>query len=113
MPPRGHRWRKRCTTWCSEMVHRHATFCCGDYARGIVEVAIGEKLELNIDPSKVRPPYKSDWPLAILPEEELEKYGEWNRDMPKEESALSSIYFSVMGYGDFARYVIGCDAKKS
>ena len=98
-----------------DMVFKDGTPPCHillrDYARGVVEIAISEKLELNIDQSKVRPPYKSDWPLAIPPEEELEKYGEWNKDMPKEESALSSIYFSVMGYGDFARYVIGCEQK--
>ena len=82
-----------------------------DYARGVVEVAMSDGTELDIDQRKIRPPYKSEWPLEIPPEGELEKYRERNKDMPEEESALRSIYYSVMGYGDFARYVIGCEQK--
>ncbi|MDE0078902.1 MAG: hypothetical protein OXO50_15385 [Caldilineaceae bacterium] len=82
-----------------------------DYARGVVEVAINEGAELDIDPRKIRPPYKSEWPLEIPPEGELEKYGEWSEDMPEEEWALESIYDSVMGRGDFASYIIGTDRK--
>ena len=82
-----------------------------DYARGVVEVAISEGTGIDIDQRKIRPPYKSEWPLEIPPEEELEKYRERNKDMPEEESALRSIYYSVMGYGDFARYIIGCEQK--
>ena len=82
-----------------------------DYARGVVEVAISEGTELDIDQRKIRPPYKSEWPLEIPPEGELEKYGEWSEDMPEEEWALHSIYFSVMRDGDFASYVIGSDQR--
>lgn len=82
-----------------------------DYARGVVEVALNAGMELDIDQRKISPPYKSEWPLVIPPEEELERYGEWREDMPDEERALLSIYFSVMGYGDFARYVIGCEGR--
>ena len=82
-----------------------------DYARGVVEVAMNDGTELDLDQRKIRPPYKSEWPLVIPPEEELEKYGEWDSETSEEEWALQSIYFSVMGYGDFARYVIGCEQK--
>ena len=82
-----------------------------DYARGVVEVAISEGTGIDIDQRNIRPPYKSEWPLETPPEEELKKYRERNKDMPEEESALRSIYYSVMGYGDFARYIIGCEQK--
>lgn len=98
-----------------DLVFRNDTPPCHillrDYARGVVEVAISDGAELDIDQRKIRPPYKSEWPLEIPPEGELEKYGEWSEDMPEEERALLSIYYSVMGYGDFARYVIGCEQK--
>jgi hypothetical protein len=81
-----------------------------DYARGVVEVAIrnGGHME-GVNPSKIRPPYKSPWPLAIPSKEELEKYKVWSKDMPDDQWALHSIYDSVMGHGDFARYILGSD----
>ena len=98
-----------------DLVFRDGTPPCHillrDYARGVVEVAISEELELNIDQRKIRPPYKSEWPLVIPAEDELKKYGESREDMSDEEWALNSIYYSVMGYGDFARYVIGCERR--
>ncbi len=98
-----------------DLVFRDGTPPCHillrDYARGVVEVALSEEVELEIDKRRIRPPYKSEWPLVIPPEEDLEKYGEWNSETSEEERALNSIYFSVMGYGDFARYVIGCEHK--
>lgn len=81
-----------------------------DYARGVVEVALHERLPLkSVEPKKIRPPYKSKWPLEIPPKEEVEKYGEWDREMPDEQWAMHSIYDSVMSDGDFARYVLGSD----
>lgn len=81
-----------------------------DYARGVVEVAIRNGCNMeDVDPSKIRPPYKSVWPLEIPTKEELEKYKEWNKDMPDEQWALHTIYDSVMGHGDFARYILGSD----
>lgn len=98
-----------------DLVFRDGTPPCHillrDYARGVVEVAISDGTELDIDQSKGRPPYKSEWPLEIPPKEELEKYGEWSADMPDEDWALESIFDSVMGRGDFASYVIGTDRK--
>ena len=98
-----------------DLVFRDGTPPCHillrDYARGVVEVAVSEGTVLDIDQRKIRPPYKSEWPLEIPPEGELEKYGEWSEDMPEEEWALESIFDSVMGRGDFASYVIGADRK--
>jgi hypothetical protein len=81
-----------------------------DYARGVVEVALRNGCNMeDVDPSKIRPPYKSVWPLEIPTKEELEKYKEWSKDMPEEQWALHTIYDSVMGHGDFARYILGSD----
>lgn len=78
-----------------------------DYARGVIELALARGAELDIEVSKVRPPYGSEWPTTVPTEEELEKYGEWQDGMADEEWARVSLYESVMGHGDFARYVIG------
>jgi hypothetical protein len=82
-----------------------------DYARGVVEAALNSGAQLQIDLSKVRPPYKTAWPKTIPSKAELEtKYG-WRQDkMPQAEWARLSIYDSVMGFGDFARYVIGTNS---
>lgn len=71
-----------------------------DYARGVVEVAIREGLDLKgVELHKIRPPYKSDWPLEI-PSEEVIQWQPY------------AIYESVMGQGDFSRYILGSDGGK-
>ena len=70
-----------------------------DYARGVVEVALRDGLDLkDIEVHKIKPPYKSDWPLEIPSEDELQwrPYG---------------IYASVMDHGDFARYILGSNCS--
>lgn len=79
-----------------------------DYARGVVELTLHRGIELDINVKKIRPPYKSEWPLFEIPiEEELKKYGTWEKDMPDEEWSRVHLYNSVMGFEDFARYIIG------
>lgn len=82
-----------------------------DYARGVVELALHSGIELDIDVEKIKPPYKSEWPSFEIPtEEELKKYGEWEDGMPDEEWARVHLYNSVMGFEDFARYIIGTNS---
>lgn len=81
-----------------------------DYARGVIELAYSIGADLDVDIEKVRPPYESEWPAEIPAEEELEKYGEWRDGMPDEEWARVALYSSVMGFGDFARYIIGTNS---
>jgi hypothetical protein len=82
-----------------------------DYARGVIEVALRRCTNFKIDASKVRPPYGAAWPKAIPAENELKaKYGTHVDKMPDDEWARISIYESVMGFGDFARYVIGTNS---
>jgi len=79
-----------------------------DYARGVIELALHRGIKLDINVEKIRPPYKSDWPSFEIPtEEELKKYRKWQEGMPDEEWARVHLYDSVMGFGDFSRYIIG------
>ena len=71
-----------------------------DYARGVVEVALRDGLDLKgVELDKIKPPYKSNWPLEIPPEEDIQ----WKPN---------AIYESVMGHGDFARYILRSDAGR-
>ncbi len=71
-----------------------------DYARGVVEVALRDDLDIKgIELHKIKPPYKSNWPLEIPSEDELQ----WRP---------YAIYESVMRYGDFARYILRSDAGR-
>jgi len=80
-----------------------------DYARGVIEVAIKRGCSLKVDPKKIRPPYQSDWSEEIPTEAELrDKY--YPKDLAKERGYIS-IWSSVMGYGDFANYVIGTNTS--
>ncbi len=85
-------------------------FLLRDYARGVIEIALHYGVELKIDISKIRPPYKSEWSSEIPSKEELEKYGEWREEMPDEDWARVHLYNSVMGHEDFARYIIGTNS---
>lgn len=86
-----------------------------DYARGVVEIALREGLSLDIDPARIRPPYKSDFPTEFPTNEEMEKY-EFKYDAKNFKDHFSSqnaIIDSmvteygrgVARYGDFGRYV--------
>jgi hypothetical protein len=79
-----------------------------DYARGVIEVALYREIVLDIDLSMVRPPYNSAFPEHIPTEEELKaKYDNFDTAKRDIDYAQFTIWFSVMGFGDFARYIIG------
>lgn len=88
-----------------------------DYARGIVENALKNKMASDIDVEKIRPPYNSPWYESTPTNEEIDKYkvdyeSEEFRDI---DWSLSEIISSMTteygrgtgGYGDFGRYVFG------
>jgi hypothetical protein len=83
-----------------------------DHARGVIESALHRGLKLSIDARRIRPPYKSEWPSEIPSEESLKGYGQWQKDMPEDEKARLHLYDSVMGFGDFARYIIGTNSHR-
>lgn len=83
-----------------------------DYARGIIETAIHQKIQLNIDIKKIRPPYKSKWPTRIPGVETLKRkyYPEdFFKDKTKERGYLdiwSSVMHNFGTMGDFGKYVV-------
>ena len=84
-----------------------------DYARGVIEYTIHLGIELNIDETKIRPPYKSDFP-QIPSDSEIQKY-EIDYESKDYCRGVNSIIHSmevehtrdgnVAMYGDFGRYV--------
>lgn len=76
-----------------------------DYARGAIEYAHYLGIELSLELSKIRPPYKSIWPEEIPSTDELkEKYDKGN---------YRGLWSSIMGSSDFARYTIGTNSGVS
>lgn len=71
-----------------------------DYAREIIEYTSNfARLPTGIDILKTEPPYRSVWPIKIPKKEELKSLYT-RHDYPE-------IWSSVLGSGDFARYIIG------
>lgn len=84
-----------------------------DYARNCIEKAIYLKIELNIDVAKIRPPYNSDW-IEPISEEEAKKYEielVTDKKRTDKEIAQSHLFSSIMGFEDFARYIIGTNSN--
>jgi hypothetical protein len=95
-------------TWVFRDGHPPVHILARDYARGVIEVAVHRGIGLDIDPSKVRPPYNSTFPDNIPTEEELKaQYHNFDAAKRDIDYAQSAIWLSVMYGGDFARYVIG------
>jgi len=83
-----------------------------DYARGVIEVALKKGVKLKINEDDINPPYKSTWPKNIPSKKELkEKYypEDFFKDKTKDRGFLD-IWFSVLGGGDFDRYIIGTNS---
>ena len=84
-----------------------------DYALGIIQIAIQNKVPIVAKPSVFMPPYTSKWPSQIPSEAELMK-----KYFPKEKmysrkgsdrgisDIWSSIMFSFQTMGDFGNYVV-------
>lgn len=84
-----------------------------DYARGVIERAIYLGSDIEIDASLIRPPYKSAWP-KIPDEEEIQPLMSNSQEDPDNRDwAKQNIVSSVMGFGDFARYVIGTNTHST
>lgn len=85
-----------------------------DYARGVVERALHLGLALMFDVTRIRPPYKSTWPS--MPSEGdvkplLPDWSQGSHDAGELGWSRNAIGASVMGFGDFARYVIGTNSS--
>ncbi|GKM27785.1 TPA: ATP-binding protein [Klebsiella pneumoniae] len=90
--------------FCSEYVYPNILL--RDYAREIIEFANHLGLELeSIELSKTRPPYNSIWPDVIPSRKELESL--YDKD------PYRTLWSSIMGGGDFSRYIIGTNYNHS
>lgn len=77
-----------------------------DYGREIIEfVSYLGLLPKGINLSKTKPPYKSKWPENIPTEAELK--------LLYDKSKYWSLWCSIMGGGDFSRYIIGTNSNQS
>ena len=92
--------------WVSPPVH----MLLRDYARGVIERAIDAGVELGIDRRKIKPPYDAKWPRNIPSDAKLRPLGDWKQENPKIHPSQLALYSSVMGMGDFARYIIGTNS---
>jgi len=84
-----------------------------DYARGVVECAIYLGSSINIDPNRIRPPYKSTWPKIPTEEEIKPLLPDWTKGSYDDRDlvwARNRIGSSVMS-DDFARYVLGTNSS--
>ena len=74
-----------------------------DYARCIVDYAAMQgQIDTHIDLNMARPPYRSQWPIADVPDEFISSYSEVRSDV----RVGDQIVYSTVNDGDFARYVI-------
>lgn len=81
-----------------------------DYAKNIIEYIYYLGIDLDIDLTKIKPPYKSKFPkIEELPtNEEINKYED--KDLGYHQSRIISSMMTEYGggmYGDFGRYVFG------
>ncbi|MFT4660554.1 MAG: hypothetical protein ACI9N1_000350 [Flavobacteriales bacterium] len=74
-----------------------------DYSRGVIEYTIYLGFDLGFEVSKIRPPYKSQWPVSTPSQSELE-------ELYEDSDEYRELWSSIMSYGDFARYTIGTNA---
>jgi hypothetical protein len=82
-----------------------------DYARNIIEYAVYLNLPLSFDISRVKPPYKSQFIIKELTNEQIdEKYQSTDENKVRGQDKILSSMVTEYGrgacmYGDFGRYV--------
>jgi DNA-binding XRE family transcriptional regulator len=90
--------------FCTEYVYPNILL--RDYAREIIEFSTHSGLVLDgVESAKTSPPYSSSWPDRIPSKEELESL--YDKD------SYWALWKSVMGFGDFSRYIIGTNNNHS
>jgi hypothetical protein len=84
-----------------------------DFAKGVIEVALHQKLKMQISKNKIRPPYKSNWPARFPSNNTIKKYEFNYKDknfkdyLWAQNSIIQSMqpeYSEISMYGDFGRY---------
>jgi len=93
------------STWIYDNVFKDGTpplhILIRDYARGIIELALHERIKLTMIVNRIQPPFKSEWPIEAPTEQILrEKYY-------REFSYIwSSVMHEFQSLADFGNYVI-------
>jgi len=83
-----------------------------DCARGVIERALSLDLPIDCEPARIRPPHKSAWSDNIPSKESFEKYREAGTNPRDIKWSEFELYESVLGGGDFARYIIGTNSNR-
>jgi len=83
-----------------------------DYARGVLERALSLNLPVDCDSARIRPPYRSGWPAHVPSKESLERYRQPGANPRDVRWSQVNLYDSVLGGGDFARYIIGTNSNR-
>ena len=78
-----------------------------DYARCIIDFTLRKNIELQVDISKIAPPYNSLWPERIPTQKSINKKYYINNAQKNIDFAQNEIFHSVMDHGDFSRYILG------
>lgn len=108
---------KDLSEWIYDEVFKHENppvhILLRDYARGVIEVALHEKINLLIDRKKIEPPFTSNWPKRVPSKEALRKKYYPSRDFQGKRSAgqgipyiWSSVMYAPGTVADFGNYVL-------
>ncbi len=82
-----------------------------DYARGLIECSLQKNGDMNINVEKIQPPPYTSACEDFIPDiNELKKDEIRIKKLCENSKAATEIYDSVMGFEDFARYVIGTNS---
>jgi hypothetical protein len=110
---------KDLSMWVYEEIFKHnkppVHILLRDYARGVIEVALHEKINIQISRKKIEPPYSSDWPKRVPSEKSLKSkyYPEDSFQKKTEDRGFLDIWSSVMynsgTLGDFGKYVLNSE----
>ncbi|WP_141731324.1 hypothetical protein [Oligoflexus tunisiensis] len=86
-------------------------FVIRHYAREIVPLCMLEGCISNVNLDLMKPPFGSNWPKKTVSKKTLEKKFDLQIgfDTGDPRWGASTIFSSVMGFGDFSRYVLGSD----
>lgn len=107
---------KALSEWVYDEIFKHGNppvhILLRDYARGVIEVALQEKINIQISRKKIEPPYSSYWPKRVPSEKSLkskyypEDFFQKNTEDRGFLDIWSSVMYSAGTLGDFGNYVL-------
>ncbi len=83
-----------------------------DYSLQTIRLAINKRIKLKLKNKNLNYPFKSKFPKIVISEKRLKKlYDKYPENINDAERGLLLIWSSVMGGGDFERYIIGTNSN--